>query len=872
MADDGTLELMGQAIDVACKKSVSELTDNNIRTKTANVVTYDKDTFIATIYFIDDNNKNEYAIYNKSGEILSKGDTVKVYYTTNVAKGWIGTRMGEPIVKVESPPYISAKVTNKQDLNYDKIDRNILSVDFKVDGVDSDVVFSANQLCDVSVDGELTTYYKVDGATQEYKPVEIMDKGKRVISYIYPMTLSLGNHNFSVFLLSSNGGKGNIKVGGLLGALSGQISDIKDVVPPNENLLIYLKGVEGGTVIELPRLYQGRSTTKTVDWGDGSDTEDSLDKEPVSHTYTDYGNYVITIKCDNTRFQFEDGSSITSHKKYISAIYLPDSASYIRISSYLSDCPILETVYLGKKADMISSLNCKNTRLSSLFFPDEVTYMAVELDNTKVSSLVIPKKVTSARDFTFLDSLTKIEFKNKVLSDCRGCENLKEVIMSNDIENVPDWCFLDCKTLNNVRFSSELRKIGANAFRRTELTILPLLPKLTTINTDAFEDCSSLNKIYLGNEVLEIGDRAFKNCPELMFAFCTSKKLTKIGSAAFQDSPINIDLLVFRDSLKQVGESAFSNTGIIEGWLFPGVTYGNKVFYSCKSMGKFLILPTVSIIPDGCCQNCYVLESVDIPSSVITIGATAFRNSGIKEPLVLKDGLQTINNGAFQECKRLESVKIESTLSKLGTHIFADCISLKSVVFNGGTEMISSYMFSGCVSLDKVSLGKVTQIDGAAFINCTALSSIEFNNDTIIGANAFRNTGLTKLEGFLDSLAKYPDGTTSYGGIYNIGQQAFAYCTLLKEVDGLEYKYNVGLKKVEKTRKSTSDSWSDPEETDMGLMARGIYDKMGATEDSVFSNTGLKSIYDYLKEHSEYADISTDTYICKYSVYHYVDG
>lgn len=97
MADNETLELMEQAIDVACKKSLNELTDNNIKTKTANVIVYDKDTFATTICFIDDKNKNEYTLYNKSGEILSEGDVVKVYYTTNVAKGWIGTRMGEPV-------------------------------------------------------------------------------------------------------------------------------------------------------------------------------------------------------------------------------------------------------------------------------------------------------------------------------------------------------------------------------------------------------------------------------------------------------------------------------------------------------------------------------------------------------------------------------------------------------------------------------------------------------------------------------------------------------------------------------------------------------------------------------------------------------
>lgn len=104
MAENETFKLIEQAIELVQKKKMNELADNNIKTKTANVITYDKESCIATISLIEDRNNNEYKIYNKSGEDLNEGDVVKVFYTSNVAKGWIGARMGEPIIDIYVQP------------------------------------------------------------------------------------------------------------------------------------------------------------------------------------------------------------------------------------------------------------------------------------------------------------------------------------------------------------------------------------------------------------------------------------------------------------------------------------------------------------------------------------------------------------------------------------------------------------------------------------------------------------------------------------------------------------------------------------------------------------------------------------------------
>lgn len=51
---------------------------------------------IACVRFMEDKNQNEYHLYNSCHAFLVPGDQVKVYYTTNAAKGWIAVRCGKP--------------------------------------------------------------------------------------------------------------------------------------------------------------------------------------------------------------------------------------------------------------------------------------------------------------------------------------------------------------------------------------------------------------------------------------------------------------------------------------------------------------------------------------------------------------------------------------------------------------------------------------------------------------------------------------------------------------------------------------------------------------------------------------------------------
>lgn len=106
--NDNLIELIKTAITLAKQQDDKENRDNYIiRCKNAIVIWYQPMKTIACVRFCEDKNNNEYHLYNRCGAFLSAGDEVKVYYTTNAAKGWIAVRNGTPNFMNEYGQYIN---------------------------------------------------------------------------------------------------------------------------------------------------------------------------------------------------------------------------------------------------------------------------------------------------------------------------------------------------------------------------------------------------------------------------------------------------------------------------------------------------------------------------------------------------------------------------------------------------------------------------------------------------------------------------------------------------------------------------------------------------------------------------------------------
>ena len=218
-------------------------------------------------------------------------------------------------------------------------------------------------------------------------------------------------------------------------------------------------------------------------------------------------------------------------------------------------------------------------------------------------------------------------------------------------------------------------------------------------------------------------------------------------------------------------------TSLIEVNLF-NVTNTEGVNFSDKSILKKIVLPQNLISIDSEALFGCSLTSIEIPSSVTSIGSSAFANCSSLTSIEIPNNVTSIGYDAFYNCSSLLSVKIPSSITSIGTMAFLYCYKIHSVFISDiaswckiyfgdsdsnplshggdlyvnnqkvvnlivpeGVSYINDNAFINYSSLTSVTIpNSVNRIGYSAFDGCSALSSVSLGNGVItIEENAFSN-------------------------------------------------------------------------------------------------------------------------------------
>lgn len=94
---------------------------------------------------------------------------------------------------------------------------------------------------------------------------------------------------------------------------------------------------------------------------------------------------------------------------------------------------------------------------------------------------------------------------------------------------------------------------------------------------------------------------------------------------------------------------------------------------------KFAILNEGIIeIEDSAFWRCTSLKSINLPSSLRSIGDSTFALSGLAN-IAIPEGALSIGNEALKECENLVEVNIPNTVTTIGRYCFSDCYNMNSV-------------------------------------------------------------------------------------------------------------------------------------------------------------------------------------------------
>lgn len=378
----------------------------------------------------------------------------------------------------------------------------------------------------------------------------------------------------------------------------------------------------------------------------------------------------------------------------------------------------------------------------------------------------------------------KLELDNASFKEHNFEDGVGTIVLNGT--TVPDDAFASQATLQTITLSSEITKIGASAFESCGALTTVTMPGVTEIGVEAFnmEDFDKNTQV-LNNQLSNID----------------LSKVQKFGiKALYKVALREINL----SSATEIGDKAFAEMYNLESVTMPeqDCTIGKHSFAECRTLTT-IDLTNASAIGETAFQKCYNLTTVLInratpPTVVVKNGITPFAqcNAALTiyvpqnyianyegSPLYsfIDKGSNTIiytttdnttltlSNAAWGEgegciytdhsfANNVGKIVLKDGVNAIPNEGFYCKKTLKSVNLPSQITTISNLSFAACSSLSSINLNNITVIGVQAFSSCFALSEVTMpNNNYTIGNQSFCNCAITEIDlskaSFIDDYA-----------------------------------------------------------------------------------------------------------------------
>ena len=278
--------------------------------------------------------------------------------------------------------------------------------------------------------------------------------------------------------------------------------------------------------------------------------------------------------------------------------------------------------------------------------------------NSKVISAL--QELMCDKDFCTLYSLFMLALARKELSACSfrlfiGEKPNITSLMDEDLSTKPTEEELKEALVDErgVKYSKDGRKLlkvprelsGAYSVKEgtriicdeafwwcRSLSKIVIPSSVTSIGDRAFDTCSSLSEIVIPSSVTSIGDRAFADCFSLKY-ISIPKSVIGLNGNPFAKWNGKLECLspnfVYEDDIlfnKNKSRIISFRNQNIKSYVIPSsvTSIGDSAFLWCRSLSEIVIPSSVTSIGDCAFYGCFSLSEIVIPSSVTSIGDSAF--------------------------------------------------------------------------------------------------------------------------------------------------------------------------------------------------------------------------------------------------------
>lgn len=324
---------------------------------------------------------------------------------------------------------------------------------------------------------------------------------------------------------------------------------------------------------------------------------------------------------------------------------------------------------------------------------------------------------------------------------------IKSVVIGAGVTEIKDRAFSLCYDLESVSFAegSALAAIGEKAFYCCEsLNDVTVPGGVVSLGAECFAGAWSLSDIEFSDNLTYVGENAMADTAWFANA---DPGIVYIGSVAYgyKHIPEVTKLtLIIDDGTTAVADGAFYGDEIIAEIRIPAsVTHiGYKAFAACKNLTKITVdeLNPAYYSSDNALVERATLTLIKgtdaVCEGVKAIGDYAFAFSLALTDVILPSSVETIGVSAFEGAENLASFVLNDTVSEIPDGAFRDDVSLLSVSVPKGIKQIAGTAFSGCTGLKTVYLNSPAVITEAK-MSTSAGHILEHADKVFVGVTAF---------------------------------------------------------------------------------------------------------------------------------------